>query len=49
MDRSNQVKFIEQQRADSHSQVAKTMTETIDILLIIHTVQKRQNREGFTK
>jgi len=32
--KSNQIKFIEQQRAKSHLQVAKTMTETINFVKI---------------
>jgi len=37
----NQTKFIEQQRAASHWQVAKTMIGTIIILCIIRTGRKR--------
>ena len=34
-------KFIEQERAKSYLQVAKTMTETINILFIICAERKR--------
>ena len=41
--KSNEIKFIVQQRAKSHLRVAKTMIETINILgiFIIRTERKR--------
>jgi len=38
--KSNQIKFIEQQKAKSHLEVAKTMIETINILFIIYALSE---------
>ena len=38
--KSNQIKFIEQQRAKSHLEVANTMIETINILFIIYALSE---------
>jgi len=35
-----QIKFIEQQRAKSHLEVANTMIETINILFIIYALSE---------
>ena len=37
------------EKFESHLQVAKTLIKTIKILLVIHTEEKRSNRDGITQ